>query len=187
MSEQTTASVESLTAAVRVLMVGNRQVTLSVARQLDKVPWQDIQPFGRVRISKDDDGKWGTIVGSNSDGDLVIADAPPEGVRIKYEQQKDYPTLCDRQSNVTFAHSLTESERYAVATFAGLSVVFAINRRVSSRNDAHQCRHHDGACGNVLPPSVETWLRDETAKAASEREWWEAHKSLPLIVLAGLR
>lgn len=37
MSKKTTAKVETLTAQVRVLMVGNRQITLSVARQLDHV------------------------------------------------------------------------------------------------------------------------------------------------------
>jgi hypothetical protein len=44
-----TATVMSLTAEVRVLMVGNRQVTLSVAKQLDCVPIEEIEPFGRVR------------------------------------------------------------------------------------------------------------------------------------------
>jgi hypothetical protein len=45
----TTACVEVLTAEVRVLMVGSRQVTLSVFRQLDRVDSALIQPFGRVR------------------------------------------------------------------------------------------------------------------------------------------
>ena len=50
----TTATVETLTAEVRVLMVGNRQITLSVAKQLDVVTPLDhvtnaITPFGRVR------------------------------------------------------------------------------------------------------------------------------------------
>ena len=44
-----TATVELLTAEVRVLMVGSRQVTLSVARQLDVVHIGDIRPFGRIR------------------------------------------------------------------------------------------------------------------------------------------
>lgn len=44
-----TATVEVLTAEVRVLMIGSRQVTLSVARQLDEVEPGDITPFGRVR------------------------------------------------------------------------------------------------------------------------------------------
>jgi hypothetical protein len=48
-SNSTTATVETLTAEVRVLMVGSRQVTLSVYNQLDEVPYADIEPYGRVR------------------------------------------------------------------------------------------------------------------------------------------
>lgn len=45
-----TATVETLTAEVRVLMVGSRQVTLSVYRQLDHVPGlKQMEAFGRVR------------------------------------------------------------------------------------------------------------------------------------------
>jgi hypothetical protein len=48
MTNSTTATVETLTAEVRVLMVGSRQVTLSVYGQLDEVGPEDIEPFGRV-------------------------------------------------------------------------------------------------------------------------------------------
>ena len=44
----TTARVDVLTAEVRVLMVGSRQVTLSVYRQLDHAETADMTPFGRV-------------------------------------------------------------------------------------------------------------------------------------------
>ena len=49
-----TATVESLTAEVRTLMIGSRQITLSVAKQLDRVDaWgygpDVIVPFGRVK------------------------------------------------------------------------------------------------------------------------------------------
>ena len=44
----TTARVEVLTAEVRVLMVGSRQITLSVHAQLDEVPYTALEPFGRV-------------------------------------------------------------------------------------------------------------------------------------------
>ena len=44
----TTATVETITAEVRVLMVGNRQVTLSVYRQLDTVDLRLMSPFGRI-------------------------------------------------------------------------------------------------------------------------------------------
>lgn len=51
------ATVETLTAEVLVLMVGNRQVTLSVYRQLDSVPKtaseiEHFEAFGRVRTGK---------------------------------------------------------------------------------------------------------------------------------------
>lgn len=40
---------ETLTAEVNVLMVGSRQVTLSVFGQLDRVDWWQMEPLGRVR------------------------------------------------------------------------------------------------------------------------------------------
>lgn len=51
----TTATVETLTAEVRVLMVGNRQITQSIYKQLDYAPFQDVRPFGRVRTNKPDE------------------------------------------------------------------------------------------------------------------------------------
>ena len=45
-----TAQVKLLTAEVRTLQVGNRQVTLSVFRQLDTLlNLENFEPFGRVR------------------------------------------------------------------------------------------------------------------------------------------
>lgn len=46
-----TATVETLTAEVRVLMVGSRQVTLSVYRQLDKCRLAEFIPMGRVNAT----------------------------------------------------------------------------------------------------------------------------------------
>jgi hypothetical protein len=46
-------TVEALTAEVRALMVGTRQVTLSGYRQLDDVHPDCCEPFGRVRDSRD--------------------------------------------------------------------------------------------------------------------------------------
>jgi hypothetical protein len=64
------ARVEVLRAEVRVLMVGSRQVTLSVARQLDAVEPGKVEPFGRVRIDKDPTGQVIEVVGS-ADGVLA--------------------------------------------------------------------------------------------------------------------
>lgn len=77
-----TATVEVLTAEVRVLMVGNRQVTLSVYRQLDIVSTGEIEPFGRVRDVKwyddqDAEAEYIQVIGKqkpcgmSSDGELV--------------------------------------------------------------------------------------------------------------------
>lgn len=44
-----TATVEALTAEVRVLKVGSRQVTMSVFNQLDFADLDDVEVFGRVR------------------------------------------------------------------------------------------------------------------------------------------
>lgn len=69
----TTATVETLTAEVRVLMVGNRQVTLSVYRQLDHVKVTRIEPFGRVNAAdRDKLGDEINVVGRDTrDGVLV--------------------------------------------------------------------------------------------------------------------
>ena len=62
MTATTAARVEVLTAEVRVLMVGSRQVTLSVYAQLDRAEPGQIEPFGRVRPGRAhcSDG-WGGI------------------------------------------------------------------------------------------------------------------------------
>lgn len=49
-----TATVETLTAEVRTLMVGSRQVTLSVFKQLDTVDPIGILPMGRVSYQDND-------------------------------------------------------------------------------------------------------------------------------------
>jgi hypothetical protein len=67
------ATVEVLAAEVRVLMVGSRQVTLSVYRQLDEVHIATIEPFGRVRSGKPDKREWVRrleVVGVDQDGQL---------------------------------------------------------------------------------------------------------------------
>lgn len=69
------ASVEVLTAEVRTLMVGSRQVTLSVYRQLDEVKFTEMDPFGRVRgTSTGDKRNWIEVVGARkSDHSLCRA------------------------------------------------------------------------------------------------------------------
>jgi hypothetical protein len=49
MTDKDEARIETLTAEVRVLQVGSRQVTLSMFRQLDWATHTDVEPFGRVK------------------------------------------------------------------------------------------------------------------------------------------
>jgi hypothetical protein len=74
-TNSTTATVETLTAEVRVLMVGSRQVTLSVYSQLDAVPLMAMTPFGRVRVKETSYSGWTYIrvVGAGRDGRLVAS------------------------------------------------------------------------------------------------------------------
>jgi hypothetical protein len=70
------ATVEVLTAEVRVLMVGSRQVTLSVYSQLDSVDDVLIEPFGRVR-PRNADAEYVYLIGKRSaSGELVRASIP---------------------------------------------------------------------------------------------------------------
>lgn len=55
MSTIATATVETLTAEVRALHVGQKQITLSVAKQLDRCSYEQLEPFGRVRTGRKDE------------------------------------------------------------------------------------------------------------------------------------
>lgn len=67
-----TAMVETLTAEVRVVMVGNRQITQSVAKQLDRVGLDELSIFGRVKVTID--GHDEHVIGRRIGGsDLVLA------------------------------------------------------------------------------------------------------------------
>jgi hypothetical protein len=61
MTATTTARVDLLTAEVRVLMVGSRQITLSVYRQLDWAHADEIIPFGRVNTLRLGEHPFGRI------------------------------------------------------------------------------------------------------------------------------
>ena len=80
-----TVTVEVLRAEVRVLMVGTRQLTLSVFRQLDFVPWEECGLMGRVQDPREKDSGWFFAIGvSRADGSLVRTwlrkQAPPAGL-----------------------------------------------------------------------------------------------------------
>ena len=76
MTGPTTATVQTLQASVQTLLVGTRQVTMSVYLQLDTVPAGEMQPFGRVR-PRDAQPGWLYLVGRHTEtGSLVRAVCP---------------------------------------------------------------------------------------------------------------
>ena len=190
MTTTTAARVEVLTAEVRVLMVGSRQVTLSVYAQLDRVEPEEIEPFGRVRPR---DAEYGHIY-------VVGASTRPI----------DQGTLA-RSSGETSTKLLETAQRLRQQVAAA----GAKNRWLAAHGEMRDRRQH----GQLATPEEERHLRElrdekekllrspgiyepdldqinaararamlETAGTleaeAEDARLWEA---LPLIVLAGLR
>jgi hypothetical protein len=80
-----TATMEVLTAEVRVLQVGSRQIALSVYGQLDEVRADDIKPFGRVR-SRNSSYALTEVVGSDDDGRLCRSWLHDDGLEIGWAE-----------------------------------------------------------------------------------------------------
>lgn len=78
-----TATVETLTAQVHTLVIGTRQITLSVAKQLDVINLPDLAVMGRVKIAgKHDYHVIGTDIRT---GVLAVAEYEP------YAHRDDHP------------------------------------------------------------------------------------------------
>jgi hypothetical protein len=126
------ARVQLLTAEVRTLVVGARQVALSVYAQLDECPPELIEPFGRVRPREA--GRWHTYVVGRIYGELVRSSvlsmrAWQQGKRISYGEtaQLDVGTVrymipynVERQD--TLAALATEWEKLPLIVLAGLQL-----------------------------------------------------------------
>jgi hypothetical protein len=192
-----TATVEVLTAEVRTLVVGNRQVTQSVYRQLDHINPEAIEPFGRVNDTKAGEGYDVLVVGRGPDGVLVRSGLPwnygkewdrheraPEALGILWRANEHLTA-----KYVTFP---SERDHVKVAEHDDLTVAWAL--RDGGAVNARRYQHDP-----ELPEGAIRWLNDEVraeaarlaqpvvlgmAERRDRREEWLA---LPLIVLAGLR
>jgi hypothetical protein len=195
--KSTTARVEVLTAAVRVLMVGSRQVTLSVYNQLDLVDAFDIEPMGRVR-AREGEG----LVGADPDGNLVRADFPSPGLLLALNicpeqevgQVTDDSPGCGYQGG-RHGHHTVRLRWNGLTFYSGLADPFS---------DDGKTEHHMGG-----PPPTPAYSAPEWANVCAEHRsvyHWSAAElddraaeyrrvlarrdeleALPLIVLAGLR
>jgi hypothetical protein len=98
------ASVEVLSAEVRVLQVGDGQITLSMYRQLDEATFEWFEPFGRVRENERNpkDGVLQLVGRDTKTGALVRYDAQRlTGHRRR--GRRNLRTGCSTLSNPTVA------------------------------------------------------------------------------------
>jgi hypothetical protein len=152
------ATVETVTAEVRVLMVGSRQVTMSVYNQLDEVSHDRIDAFGRVR-PRDEDWRFVHVVGRDREsGALVrsfawIRHMVREPSAEEVEAANPLMSSIDYRTRAELRKLVRESHRWSS------SVIEAAARELARR-------------------------RMQLSWMTETGEDWE---KLPLIVLAGLR
>jgi len=185
-----TAEVEVLTAEVRVLMVGSRQVTLSVARQLDTVPLDQLVPFGRVRTGHEE---WdeGTVIGKHhATGVLVRARyalEPSPVVPVVTGDLAGLLAVCPRAHR--FAHHLggPAYDRPITVRYRDriLRVDYAVTESLPDDGRHHHCvvTGCDACDAHGLDAALRACIAAHDRTVALHRQ----QRALPLIVLAGLR
>jgi hypothetical protein len=201
MSNSTTATVETLTAEVRVLMLGSRQVTLSVYGQLDCVPHSQIEPFGRVR-PKDADRSDIWVVGRpKADGSLVRSRAPYKSevlnaigtaaadarVAVAHEGALAFGRLI--QAGLLDQHRAKDAlvERARKAGLGALGSLTAdIREQIRSLNEG-SAKPPDGPFESKARLIVDAYEEADLEAEAAVEQVRAAWADLPLIVLAGLR
>jgi len=141
-----TATVEVLTAEVRVLMVGSRQITLSVFRQLDIIDYESLEPMGRVN---DRDTVW-WIIGRNDNGILA---------RAKFWNGETIPRM-DR-ADVEEKGRLLSSRRHFPDYFTDKNTdrLSYLERLEEEINEARQVWREDKAEYDALPLIIMAGLR----------------------------
>jgi len=171
MSDKHEATVEVLTAEVRVLQVGRRQVTLSVVRQLDWADPADVEPFGRVRTG---DSPPGRVRAIDSSGSNRAKSVPIEiigsaaGVLVR---------------SVSWRAVLTCTSGGESAC-PEIRAIHADLDRYKTRGQPpqHMTPQYQQALDRLSEHYVHDWICFDPDQQTYEK--WE---SLPLIVLAGLR
>lgn len=202
------AHVQVLTAEVRTLVVGSRQVTLSVYNQLDSVNWQDITPFGRV-APKGVSADVVHVVGAEKEsGALVRSWLPATRTAINSQLQhlvrafrEADPETCATEKVMReilldaerLDGDADRSEQWALAATARGDIPAAERYRRQAAWDhgkadekvecAERMRGRASAWNEEANRLSEVFAADFDTLTKASAEWLE----LPLIVLAGLR
>jgi hypothetical protein len=180
------ATVEVLTAEVRVLMVGSRQVTLSVYNQLDRVEPDDIDPFGRV-CPRDAERGWVDVVGaSRRDAD--------RGVLVR-SRGRSAETLAGQADQ--WQRWVPLAREYEALAPKAAAMHEAYYQWINDTKRDGECPVDYGRLQEVeqrvktldrLPHPIDSAEYADAAEAATrDAQAAAAWETLPLIVLAGLR
>lgn len=178
-----TATVETLTAEVRVLMVGNRQMTMSVAKQLDWCDLEELQPFGRVHINRDQVDT--LVIGRHqSSGALRIARCYPS--RDRWTPMVDPEDLSGK---VTVCNSVLTGPDYFRFQFGTGNVSILINKKATEKCEIedHGPRPTQGECGYWYPNDQQENIVAVIERCNARFSLHKQARELPLIVLAGLK
>jgi hypothetical protein len=166
------ATVEVLTAEVRVLMVGSRQVTLSVYNQLDWAHYTDIEPFGRVN-PKGTLADHVYVVGRERESGGLVRSRALTWDMVREPSLREVADADVRVWTDTIVHQMECAQLAAISSVA--------------QSRAQDADGENAAAWNRLMKRCDA----ELVKREDQRDWmikdnqnWE---ELPLIVLAGLR
>lgn len=178
---QGTATVEVLTAEVRVLMVGSRQITASVVRQLDRVGWQLVDAFGRVNAFNDGQ-MW--LIGRHRDtGVLVVCEAPVQ-MDVFYIHEGVLPVDSINACKGAIKPGWATGYRRIRWLDGEVELHTAVLKRVAC--EVHIAKGHD-ACGWSVTLEAHRLMDDAWSEYQALRQRISDLRQLPLIVLAGLR
>jgi hypothetical protein len=178
------ATVETLTAEVRVLMVGSRQITLSVARQLDAVQLEEVEPFGRVALDAGVSGVTphrGWVIGRQRDTGVLV--------RAEFNTWRGVPFVGELSPPIVVCDGLLLGDRHHSLRLSIDGRQFEVE---GSSMVGCGLEHHRWD----LDRRCQGWHADAMTRTAIAEQLaaWDAaaarHASalaLPLIVLAGLR
>jgi hypothetical protein len=182
-----TATVEVLTAEVRVLQVGSRQVTMSVYRQLDRVDPDEIEPFGRVRDGSDDPA-WVYVVGRHVDtGALARSwrERHPTGSGCNVSDLVSVGLACARVGGILVVDGVSTPVWWVDSEAERCGATSDGETHPGDRWSAVCAGWHwrSAAARVEAERRVREMRRALADEAVGARDW----ARLPLIVLAGLR
>lgn len=186
-----TATVELLTAEVRVLQVGSRQVTQSVAKQLDRVPLTTLEIFGRIRLGEDR-----LVIGRAADGTLAVSaysEHYREPLLVAFLEDLAEPlTLCHFfiwRNGGGRAHAPADAADDDVRVMVDSQLVWLASGAYTDAGCEHYSR--DEQCVQQVSDENMQRLHElviaHHERVAVERAANGAAACAPLIVLAGLR